>query len=104
MRVSGRGRGRHSEAGATLFIVAGSMVVLLSISALAIDLVSFYVARSEAQRSADAAAIAGATIFVSQGCTNAVGGCVVGGPQEAPARQQALDIAVRNLVAGQAPS
>ncbi len=94
----------HRDSGATLYIVAASMVVLLGISALAIDLVALYVARNEAQRAADAAALAGATIFLSQGCTTGSGGCVSGGPQEAPARQRAIDVAAQNLVAGQAPS
>jgi len=81
--------------------VALSLVILLGVCALAIDLVSLYVGRSEAQRAADAAALAGATIFLSSGCTSASGGCVAGGPQEAPARQQAIDVAHRNWVGGQ---
>src|SRR6516225_5304509 len=95
---------RYSDAGSTLFIVAGAMVILLGISALAIDLASFYVGRNEAQRAADAAALAGASIFVSQGCTTGTGGCVAGGAQEAPAQQRAIDVAAQNPVAGQAPS
>lgn len=97
------GQGRNSERGAALYIVAGSMVVLLGISALAIDLVNFYLARAQAQRAADAGALAGASIFVSQGCTS-TGGCSAGGPQELPAQQQAVAIASQNPVAGQAPS
>ncbi len=93
---------RDAQRGATLVMVALSLVILLGISALAIDLVSLYVGRSEAQRAADAAALAGATIFVSSGCTSASGGCVAGGPQEAPARQQAIDVGSRNPVGGQA--
>jgi hypothetical protein len=95
---------RYSDAGATLFIVAAGMVMLLGVSALAIDLVSFYVGRNEAQRAADASALAGASIFVSQGCTTATGGCVPGGPQEAPAKQRAIDVAAQNLVAGKPPT
>jgi hypothetical protein len=100
--------GRHNkEAGATIYIVAGAMAVLFAISALAIDLVSAYVARNEAQRAADAAALAGASIFVSQGCTTAgsagtLTGCVAGGPQEALAIQQAQVVAAQNTVGGQA--
>ncbi|MGH9354277.1 MAG: pilus assembly protein TadG-related protein, partial [Terriglobia bacterium] len=94
---------RPSERGATLYIVAGAMVVLLGISALAIDLVSFYLARAQAQRAADAGALAGASIFVSQGCLS-TGGCSAGGPQEASATQQAVTIASQNLVAGLAPA
>jgi hypothetical protein len=93
-----------SDAGSTLFIVAGAMVLVLGVSALAIDLASFYVARNEAQRAADAGALGGASIFVSQGCTTGTGGCVAGGAQEAPAQQRAIDVAAQNPVAGQAPS
>ena len=92
------------DSGATLYIVAGAMVFLLGTSALAIDLVSFYVGRNEAQRAADAAALAGASIFISQGCTTGVNGCYAGGPQEAPATTQATQVAAQNLVGGQAPS
>jgi hypothetical protein len=105
MRARSRaGRWSQKEAGMTLILVAGAMVVLLGISALAIDLVALYVARNEAQRAADAAALAGATMFLSQGCTTGVGGCVQNGPQEAPATTQAINVAAQNLVFGQAPS
>src|SRR5215471_251090 len=98
------GRSSQNEAGMTLILVALAMVVLLGISALAIDLVALYVARNEAQRAADAGALAGATVFISLGCTTAVGGCVQNGPQEAPATTQAINVAAQNLVFGQAPS
>lgn len=97
-------RPRHAQRGATLVVVALSLVILLGISALAVDLVSLYVGRSEAQRAADAGALAGATIFVTTGCTSASGGCVAGGPQEAPARQRAIDVAHRNSVGGKGAS
>ena len=97
-------RRRHNDSGASLFIMAAGMAFVLGVSALAIDLVSFYVARSEAQRAADGAALAGAKVFVTSGCTSASGGCVAGGSQESPARQRAIDVAAQNFVAGQAPS
>ena len=90
------------EAGSTLYIVIVAMVGMLGMSALAIDMVSFYLGRAEAQRAADAAALAGATVFVNSGCTSGTGGCVSGGPQETPATQQAIDVGNQNLVAGQA--
>jgi hypothetical protein len=96
------GKRSHPEAGATLYLVAASLVVLLGMSALAIDLVSFYVVRNEAQRAADAGALAGATIL-AQGCTSASRGCVSGGAQETPATTQAIVVASTNLVGGQAP-
>ncbi|MBI2815356.1 MAG: hypothetical protein HYX72_00295 [Acidobacteria bacterium] len=94
---------RKHQAGSTLFMVAASLGVLLGMSALSIDLVSMYVARNEAQRAADAGALAGATVFVSHGCTVGAGGCVPGGPQEAPATQQAVAAAAQSLVVGQYP-
>ena len=97
-------RRRHNDSGASLFIMAAGMTFVLGVSALAIDLVSFYVARSEAQRAADGAALAGAKVFITSGCTSASGGCVAGGSQESPARQRAIDVAAQNFVAGQAPS
>ena len=95
---------RDAQRGATLLLVALSLVVLLGICALAIDLVWLYVGRSEAQRAADAGALAGATVFANSGCTSASGGCVAGGSQEAPARQEAIDVGSRNPVGGQAPT
>jgi len=56
----------------TLVMVAFALVVLLGVAALAIDLAFFYVGRSEAQRAADAAALAGAKQFVDSGFTSGV--------------------------------
>lgn len=94
---------RNPERGVGLLMIAAGMVLFLSAAGLAIDLVSAYVVRNEAQRVADAAALAGATVFINQGCTT-TGGCVAGGPQEAEATTQAVAIAGQNLVLGQAPT
>ena len=51
-------------------LVAVSLVTLLAMAALAIDVVTLYVARSEMQRAADAAALAGAKAFVDSGVTS----------------------------------
>jgi Flp pilus assembly protein TadG len=59
----------HRQRGQTLVLVALCLVVLISMAALAIDLTTLYVARGEMQRSADAAALAGAQAFVSSGTT-----------------------------------
>src|SRR5579864_8103953 len=95
---------RVNERGSTLVIVAAVMIVLLGVAALAIDLVSFYAVRAEAQRAADAAALAGAQTFLTSGCTTSAGGCVSGGSQETSATQRAQDIGAQNFVAGQAAS
>ncbi len=91
---------RTKERGASLFLVAGGIAVLLAVLALAIDLGMLYVARNEAQRAADSAALAGAYTFVTSGCTS-TGGCVAGGPQEALARGQAANVAGQNAVLGE---
>src|SRR5579864_5393635 len=88
----------NGERGSTLFIVAGCMVVLLGIGALAIDVGSLYVARSESQRAADAAALAGAKVFVESGCVTS-GDC---SSEESTARDRATQVALQNLVGGQA--
>ena len=90
------------ETGSVLVIVAFSMVVLLAASAIAIDLANLYMARAQAQRAADAAALAGAQEFVISGCTT--GGCTAGGVQETLARPQAEAAGAQNYIAGQAAS
>jgi uncharacterized membrane protein len=50
-------------------LVAISIVSLLAMAALAIDVVTLYVARTEAQRAADAAALAGAKAMADSGIT-----------------------------------
>jgi Flp pilus assembly protein TadG len=88
---------RRRERGTTLFIVAGSLTVLLGLGALAVDIGSLYVARSETQRAADAAALAGAKVFVESGCVTS-GDC---SKQEEAATDRATQIALLNLVVGQ---
>lgn len=92
---------RHAsaETGSVLLLVAASMVMLLGVSAFAIDLANFYLTRAQAQRAADAAALAGAKAFVTSGCTTA--GCIQGGPQDTLARQMAKSTGAQNYVAGQ---
>lgn len=90
------------ETGSVLVMVAFSMVVLLAASAIAIDLANLYMARAQAQRAADAAALAGAKEFVISGCTT--GGCNPGGVQETLARPQAEAAGAQNYIAGQAAS
>jgi putative Flp pilus-assembly TadE/G-like protein len=88
---------RNLERGSTLFIVAASLTLLLGIAALAVDLASLYVARSESQRAADAAALAGAKVFVESGCVTS-GDCSA---QEGAAAARAAQIASQDLVEGQ---
>ncbi len=57
----------RNRRGATLVIVAISLAAMLSMLALAIDLGMLYKTRAEAQRAADAAALAGASVFLELG-------------------------------------
>lgn len=76
----------RSERGATMIVVAVAMTALLGFLALAIDLGMLYVAHSDAQRAADASALAGASAFLDNSNSAAVG----------PAHQRALEYATRN--------
>jgi len=76
-----------------------SLVILLGVSALAIDLGLHYVVRSEAQRAADSGALAGAKKFVDSGYLS---GAITQGEAEDLARQEAITVAAENLVGGQA--
>ncbi len=95
---------RHKESGATLYIVAAGMVFLLAACGLAIDLGSLYVGRSEAQRAADAAALAGATLFVTSSCTGTGPNACLSGTIEAAAKAAAKATGNNNLVGGQSPN
>jgi hypothetical protein len=62
-------RQRPNEKGQTIIFVAISLISLLAMAALAIDIVTLYVARSEIQRAADATALAGAKAIADSGVT-----------------------------------
>jgi Putative Flp pilus-assembly TadE/G-like len=64
-----RGDNRRGERGISLGLVAISIFALFGVSALLIDVVTLYVARADAQRVANAAALAGAKALVDQGVT-----------------------------------
>jgi Flp pilus assembly protein TadG len=59
----------RGERGQTIVLVAISIVTLLGMAALAIDVVTLYVASSEIKRAADAAALAGAKGIADSGFT-----------------------------------
>jgi uncharacterized membrane protein len=60
----------HSkERGVTIALVAISMVVIIGMAALSIDVGTLYQAKSEAQRSADAAALTAARVISISGIT-----------------------------------
>lgn len=76
-----------NQRGATLVFVTVALGAIFGFMALAIDLGMLYVARSDAQRAADAAALAGASAFLDFASqTDAV----------QPARNRAMEYALRN--------
>jgi putative Flp pilus-assembly TadE/G-like protein len=62
-------RQRPHEQGQTIILVAISLVSLLAMAALAIDIVTLYLASSEIQRAADATALAAAKAIADSGVT-----------------------------------
>lgn len=76
----------RGERGATLVFVAVSVGALFGFLALAIDLGMMFVARNDAQRAADAAALAGASAFLEFAAADAV----------TPAHDRAMEYALRN--------
>ena len=96
-------RKQRQESGQTIALVALAIVTLLAMAALAIDVVSLYVAKGEVQRAADAAALVAAKAFVDSGVTS--------DPNDAGKQTLAQNIAnagiagilAQNKVAGAAP-
>ncbi|HEU5050919.1 MAG TPA: Tad domain-containing protein, partial [Gemmatimonadales bacterium] len=81
--------GWRNERGATIALVAVSLTALLGMGALAVDLSMLMKARSDAQRTADAAALAGASAFIDEN---------VALDQLPAARERALEFADSNYV------
>jgi hypothetical protein len=99
---------RKNERGITIVLVAFSLLSLLGMAALAIDVSTLYVAHGEAQRAADAAALAGARMFAFSGYTTASTALAAGdicqtsgAGADAAANRQAEAVAAQNLIAGQ---
>ena len=82
----------NDEKGSALILVVVAMVGLLSLMALALDLGMLRTAHGEAQRAADAAALAGASAFMEMAPADAA----------SAARQRALDYVGRNTLQGKA--
>jgi len=60
---------RSNERGITMALVAVAMVAIVAMAALSIDVVTLYLDREEAQRSADEAALAAARVLAVSGIT-----------------------------------
>jgi hypothetical protein len=98
---------RSRERGFTMALVAGSFVAIIAMAALSIDVGTLYQAKAEAQRAADAAALAGArTISISEitgdptnGATDGSWGAICGG-DTSPATLAAKNAAQQNFISG----
>ncbi len=103
---------RKKERGVTLLVTVVSMIPLLGMAALAIDIVTLYTASGEAQKAADAGALAGAKAFVTSGFTSGqLGDPSSGGNQTFVCNGstgfsdlQAQAAAQQNLIAGAPPT
>src|SRR5215831_14649823 len=98
------------ERGITMVLVAAAMVAIIGIAAMSIDLVTLYLAREEAQRAADAAALAAARIISVSGITGTANptsdpadwSSICGPENPGWATQTAMAVAAQNSVGGQA--
>lgn len=63
---------RRSDAGVTMILVAICMVAIIAMAALSIDVITLYLARMEAQRTADTAALTAARLISVSGITGDV--------------------------------
>jgi uncharacterized membrane protein len=92
---------RNNERGQTIVLVAVALIALLAMAALSIDVVTLYVARSEAQRTANASALAAAKMFATSGFTSVqAGGVISTGDLCNASTIQAQAVAMQNTVAG----
>jgi Flp pilus assembly protein TadG len=105
-----RVRFRETERGVTIALVAVAMVSIIAMAALSIDIGTLYQAKAEAQRAADAAALAAARTISISGITgdpnNIAGGwqLTCGTTGNATVTATAVAQAQWNLVGGAQPS
>jgi len=103
--VFGGQNSREKERGFTMALVAVSMVAIIAMAALSIDIGTLYEAKAEAQRSADAAALAAARTISISGITGDPGDLSASweptcGGANSLATLAAIQVAQKNLIAG----
>jgi hypothetical protein len=91
---------RSSSRGVALLSFAFGMTLFMGAVGMAVDLAYLYTARVEAQRSADAAALAAANDFANSGYTS---GLLDASQVEAVAAADAAAVGNKNLILGQSP-
>jgi Flp pilus assembly protein TadG len=94
---------RHAHRGALIVLFALVLVVLLLVTAFALDLGMLYVAKTELQRSADAAALAGTEELLKQTSRRLEAGSGFENAETDSVRQAAISFAEQNAVIRQAP-
>ena len=104
MRISIIKPAQQRERGQTMALVALSMFTLIAMAALAIDLTTLYEARSEMQRAADAAALAGAKAFVDSSTTTDPGNSTLQTVATALASSYINQVLAQNKVGGITPT
>ena len=92
---------RKDESGVVILLVAIVLLFVVgAMAALAIDVVTNYTARSEAQLAADSAALAGARVVANSGMTSRPGDVLLVADGETLARAAATQVATSNKVGG----
>ena len=96
---------RQREHGVTMLLVAVALVAIIAMAALSIDVITLYLAREEAQRSADAAALAAARVISISGLTgdptnNSSSWQAICGGSGSPASLAATAVATQSAVGG----
>jgi len=100
MRNHGKKHARNGERGVTMIIVVIAMLSMLAMVALAIDVITLYAARSEAQRGADSAALAAAKMLVDMGVTADPTNSALQTTAQTSATKIATDVATQIAIAG----
>src|SRR4051812_7529573 len=90
----------NRERGVTLPLMVFAIVLVLGMAALAIDVATLYLAKSEAQRAADAAALAAAKAFIVAAVTTAPGDPTAQNVAIDLAQQQANAVVQQSNIAG----
>jgi len=100
MRNHGKKHARNGERGVTMIIVVIAMLSMLAMVALAIDVITLYAARSEAQRGADSAALAAAKMLVDMGVTADPSNGALQTTAQTAATKIATDLATQVAISG----
>src|SRR5215469_4485990 len=99
-RNHGRKHARNGERGVTMIIVVIAMLSMLAMVALAVDVITLYAARGEAQRGADSAALAAAKMLVDMGVTADPTNSALQTTAQTAATKIATNVATQVAIAG----